>query len=1039
MRKLLLLAVVVLSTPALARDWFVRAGATGGDGSLQKPFADPWQPLEKCEAGDSIHVAEGKYFGKNSTAQWKVTFDNVSLLGGYDKDFKERNPWKHPTQLRYDEESKNWPKEDRFISTGDNTTFDGFVIDQQDQCAYQDEEKSGRREKPCDNPLKFWLPATIRNNIIINPGLDGIVACAGSVIENNIVVNALEWAIVVNSHATHSKKLATIKNNTLLFSWSFGAPAQGKYDGSGIGLKAPALVTQNIIANMDNNGIYMPMEAEKNSITKNVFWMNHWSNLKHDRGANSPVVDDQSMDTLDEIGLKAFDGNEVKDPGLAIDAAWMDKYSQRTAAIPGKVDMDEWNKARQVLGLPLLGKGYKSPTGVAPPYSVESALKLVTPKVSQGAHVVELPVKFSAVADAAPARDYKPAKLADWAKSPQEGKAFEMTVAVAGVANASGIPSSYDSKDYAATKLYEADGSVWVLGFYKKGSAVQRKVDEVSGWYQGNGKTERVYVVRGVASPIPTIPKAAFLIESIEDSTGPALTQVAVGARPVGRDWFVRAGSAGGDGSKEKPFKDPWQALEKVEAGDSVHVTEGEYNGKLKMGAWRISMPYVALIGGYSKDFKTRNPWKMPSVLRTAAEYKTYQSDYIIQGENDHTGAIVDGFVFDKTTVNKYKPDGDLDFENSPKMDHLWFARPGCIVRNNVFVNSAERAIRAAGGQTYENNIIVNSNYLGIAVDSGFGGLTQIRNNTFAFAWESRFGQGHGNPGTLLALGGRVQAVVDNNIFEFADNDAVKISAASNEVSLTRNVFSHNLWSHVYMTDGPVFVDDKSWKQLSDIGFKKNEGNVLMSPGLPIDQKWFDTYLNRTAYVAGKVQMDDWNQLRELLGQPVLATGGKAGSGRAPNLDWKLAINLFPKNAKVTAGARASDLPVVFGGKAPEAGAAQSYDEVDWVKSAKDKDTWAALDGKRVTMKVVIRDPGNSYLLDDVKKDDYADFTIFGPLGDGSGGLPMHVYVKRGTKHERVMNDAKSYRSGDPDQTYIVRGVARSNRCLVIESIERAD
>jgi hypothetical protein len=103
----------------------VRAGATGGDGSLQKPFADPWQPLEKCEAGDSIHVAEGKYFGKNSTAQWKVTFDNVSLLGGYDKDFKERNPWKHPTQLRYDEESKNWPKEDRFISTGDNTTFDG--------------------------------------------------------------------------------------------------------------------------------------------------------------------------------------------------------------------------------------------------------------------------------------------------------------------------------------------------------------------------------------------------------------------------------------------------------------------------------------------------------------------------------------------------------------------------------------------------------------------------------------------------------------------------------------------------------------------------------------------------------------------------------------------------------------------------------------------------------------------------------------------------------------------------------------------------
>jgi len=176
-----------------------------------------------------------------------------------------------------------------------------------------------------------------------------------------------------------------------------------------------------------------------------------------------------------------------------------------------------------------------------------------------------------------------------------------------------------------------------------------------------------------------------------------------------------------------------------------------------------------------------------------------------------------------------------------------------------------------------------------------------------------------------------------------------------------------------------------------------------------------------------------------LLGQPVLASGGKAGKGRAPNLDWKLAIKLFPRNSKVTAGARASDLPVVFSGKAPEAAVAQSYDEVDWVKSAKDKDAWAALDGKRVTMKIVIRDAGNSYLLDDVKKDEFADFTIYGPLGDESGGLPMHVYVKRGTKHERLMTGAKSYRSGDPEQTYIVRGVARTNRCLLIESIERAD
>jgi len=48
--------------PLRARDWFIREGAEGGDGSQAKPFADPWQALEKCEAGDVIHVAGGNYY-----------------------------------------------------------------------------------------------------------------------------------------------------------------------------------------------------------------------------------------------------------------------------------------------------------------------------------------------------------------------------------------------------------------------------------------------------------------------------------------------------------------------------------------------------------------------------------------------------------------------------------------------------------------------------------------------------------------------------------------------------------------------------------------------------------------------------------------------------------------------------------------------------------------------------------------------------------------------------------------------------------------
>ena len=55
---------LVLTSTLSAQEWFVRAGSTDGDGSQQKPFNDPWQALEKCQAGDTIHIAGGRYFGK---------------------------------------------------------------------------------------------------------------------------------------------------------------------------------------------------------------------------------------------------------------------------------------------------------------------------------------------------------------------------------------------------------------------------------------------------------------------------------------------------------------------------------------------------------------------------------------------------------------------------------------------------------------------------------------------------------------------------------------------------------------------------------------------------------------------------------------------------------------------------------------------------------------------------------------------------------------------------------------------------------------
>lgn len=1034
-------ALLVLAAPVHARDWFVREGASGGDGSMGKPFADPWQALDQCEANDAIHVTGGKYYGRSNVGTWTIPFDGVQLLGGYDKDFKERDPWKNLTQLLWDKTSKNWPKDERLTSNAHHTVVDGVVIDMRDQNKYQDAEQTGRSEDPGRMAaLRFSRAVTVRNSVIINPGENGITCVQGSTIENNLILNALVWGVVVNNSSNEGTSAATVRNNTIAFSQDDRKPGAGGYAGAAVAVKGPATLANNILINSDNNAIYMTVNPEKVSLTGNVFFMNLFSNLKFGIDGKDTAIDDAAMDELDEVGLKAFEGNEVKNPQLEFDPKWMDRFSKRTAAQPGKLEMNDWNKARQVLGLPMIEKGGAPASGVAPAYDLAMALKLFQPKanVKAGARKLKLEVKLSGSADSGPQRSYVKSEVSSWLKNlgSVDGKPLEIVIAIGTTANIQGLPSQFKKDDHAGTTLYDPKGDhERLIGFYKKGSSAQRFVDDNAGWYSGSGNPSKVFVARGVAYALSSMPRAGFLIESIEqlESAGPAA------ARPAGRDWFVRAGSSGGDGSKDKPFKDPWQALEKVEAGDSVHVAEGEYFGKLKVGRWKIDTTNVSLIGGYDKDFTERNPWKHPTRLYTPAEFKGTRGGYTIEGEDDHTGAIVDGFIFDKKLNNLYEKDGDLMYSESDKSEHLWLARPGCVIRNNVFLNGAEGALRVAGGQTIENNIFINHVYRTVKAERGFGGTFVFKNNTVLFSWDPiRFGQGHGSNGHLLSLEGGVVAQVDGNIFEFADNDAIRLAADAKDVELTNNTFSKNLWSNVQRPSDWTSVDDKEFNQLADLKFKKVSGNQLAVSGVPLERSWFDVYLNRVAPVPGKVQMDDWNSLRELMGQPVIATGSKAGSGFAPAYDWAKAVQLFPKNSKITAGAKASTFPAKFTGAAPKAETAYDYDESSW-DVAKSRDTWEKLDGKRVSLKVVIRSTDNQYMLEDIKKDDYLCFTAAGPEGNDSGGLPLRLYVKKGTGPERVVRQAKSYSSGTPQQTYLIKGVARSNRQMIAEAIERAD
>lgn len=1043
-KKLLLMALTAGSVSSVlpAQDWFVRAGSQGGDGSQQKPFGDPWQAFDRCQAGDAIHIAEGKYFGKLGVGTWEIPFDRVQLIGGYSTDFRARDPWAHPSQLLWDRSSKNQPNTSRLSSRGKDVVIDGIVIDMRDENEYVDAQQSGRREKAGETAIRLLHPSIVRNCVVVNAGQECVVAPTGATIENNLFLNAIVAGVKIQS-GPDPKAVAVIKNNTILFAWDFKSPGTGNYRGAGIylGQGTNANITGNILAHNDNNAIHSDGTLGRSSITKNAFTMNLFSNLCTSADGQTAMVDDKNMELLEEVGLVACDGNEVIADPLPLDPQWMDKYSQRTASQPGKLVMDDWNKCRQLLGLPMMGTGAKSAGGVAPPYELGKALALVAgrkDKVAAGAHTVAFEVRFAGPGPAVAAKDYGKADLQQWYSAPDgvNGKDLQMTVAIGNVGNISSIPAAYKQTEHAGVFLYDADGKGnRVLGFYRRGTNVERTVNEAVGYYSGSGKPERLYVARGTAFAVPGIPKAAFCIDSIEPFEGDAAPAA---ARPQGRDWFVRAGSAGGDGSKDKPFRDPFQALEKCQSGDIVHVAEGQYFGKLRGGRWKIETAYVALLGGYDHEFAERAPWAHPTLLLCPEDFKGSRGGYTIEGDGDHTGTVIDGFVFDKRFNNNYGPDGNLVDEKTDHSEHLRLNRPGCVVRDCVFVNGAEGAITVANGQLVENNVFMNHVSWTVAIKHGHTAKPiVVRNNSILFSWEraNRFGKGHGYGGEGITTESGVHAVLDGNIIAFSDNNAIRFNADPKDVALTNNVFAQNLWAILYKNES--IVDDATLAQLGDFGLEACSGNQVLIPGIPLETRWFDVYLNRTAYVPGKVKMDDWNQVREILGEPMIATGGQAGVGRAPAYDWKQALAMVPKNAQCKAGARPFREAAQFHGVV-RAQESHDYAEASW-DVAKNADKWAALDGKRVALEIAIQSSDNQWMLDDVKKEDYECFKVVGPEGIDSGGLPMRCYVKRGTTAERAMQRAKGYSRGTPDELFRLKGIARQNRILVVEAVEKAD
>ena len=98
-----------------------------------------------------------------------------------------------------------------------------------------------------------------------------------------------------------------------------------------------------------------------------------------------------------------------------------------------------------------------------------------------------------------------------------------------------------------------------------------------------------------------------------------AVAAVAFGAQAADIYVSLSTGKNKNAGTKEAPLKNLWKALENAADGDTIHLAEGVYPGKMKQN-WFLIDKAVSILGGYSKELAERTPLEHKTRLKAVHE-----------------------------------------------------------------------------------------------------------------------------------------------------------------------------------------------------------------------------------------------------------------------------------------------------------------------------------------------------------------------------------------------------------------------------------
>jgi hypothetical protein len=418
-------------------------------------------------------------------------------------------------------------------------------------------------------------------------------------------------------------------------------------------------------------------------------------------------------------------------------------------------------------------------------------------------------------------------------------------------------------------------------------------------------------------------------------------------------DWYVANVAKSGKGSIGNPFNEIQKAIDSAEIGDVIHVAQGTYTGKLRVGYLVIDKRGLTLVGGYKdQKFGERNPFTYVTRISEDPKSKnsTFDGEYIrvthAGSIKEHRSTTIDGFWFDRKGQNKYDDKGNLRVPSGSNIKPiLTFQQPDCHVLNCVFVNSASYAVRVTGdGSSVRNCIFVNPNYAGIdvygkgeTISSGYQyPKILIDHCTFVSAWNSSSDER--GAGSFIVQNGGADLTISACIFNLSNGT----SSSMGYVFKDEKNFKSEKWIHfignsvsrmkggiasMYVSDLTASIDVVSPDDLKETHLD-SDGNDTEDPGYEFDAGWLKRYK--------------------------MADQGKNLGTWYPLADVESGAFFIPSNKKLAKRGVQTEgsFPVVKGkllsGIADVDFSNKEYREIDWATLWKDGES---LVGKAVTFK----------------------------------------------------------------------------------------